>query len=50
MSKRREFYVRPFGITWAIYEYIGFNRAEVVFEGTQQECYAKLRELQAQQQ
>lgn len=52
MIERREFIVGPVsmsietGMIYAIREYIG-NRLEIIFQGTKQDCYIRLRELQS---
>ena len=43
--KHNELFVRPTYRQFGVYERIGDNRAAVIFEGSRQECYNKIKEL-----
>lgn len=38
-------FVRPTYRQFGVYRKIGPNRAEVIFEGTEEQCYSKIEEL-----
>lgn len=43
--KHNDLFVRPTYRQYGVYEKTGENRARVIFEGTRQECYDKIKEL-----
>ena len=44
-KNKNDYFIRPTYKKFGVYERTGINRAKVIFEGSKDECYAKLKEI-----